>query len=412
MFRRLFGGDDRRREEEERQEREEQAAQTTQATAAPAEAAPPPAPAAPPQRQPITPLFRNVDALDTEAQRLEAQRAAEAEQRRTSGFRRLFGGEELDEQEIQREVQKTTTAVQKTRNAGMFGRISDMFKADEPITPELWEELEELMIASDVGVETTLKVIERVQKKVERNDVRSAKEARSLLKQELVRLLDVDVPQYSERSTKPYVVLVIGVNGAGKTTLIAKVANRYKREMGKRVILAAADTFRAAAVEQLQTWADRVDVPLIKQGQGADPGAVAYDAVDATYARDADILIIDTAGRLQAKYNLMKELGKIKNIVSKRVEWAPHEVLLVIDATTGQNGISQAQKFMEAMQEANGEVTHLALTKLDSSAKGGVAFAMVQEIERPIKYIGTGEKVEDMALFDPQAFVDALFDEA
>jgi fused signal recognition particle receptor len=165
-------------------------------------------------------------------------------------------------------------------------------------------------------------------------------------------------------------------------------------------------------VEQLQTWADRVDVPLIKQGQGADPGAVAYDAVDATYARDADILIIDTAGRLQAKYNLMKELGKIKNIVSKRVEWAPHEVLLVIDATTGQNGISQAQKFMEAMQEANGEVTHLALTKLDSSAKGGVAFAMVQEIERPIKYIGTGEKVEDMALFDPQAFVDALFDEA
>jgi fused signal recognition particle receptor len=170
-------------------------------------------------------------------------------------------------------------------------------------------------------------------------------------------------------------------------------------------MLAAADTFRAAAVEQLQTWADRINVPLVSQGQGADPGAVAFDAVNATYARDADVLIIDTAGRLQSKYNLMQELQKIRNVVRKRVEWAPHEVLLVIDATTGQNGIQQARAFMEAA-----DVTHLALTKLDSTAKGGVAFAMVQEIERPIKYIGTGEKVEDVALFDPQAFVDALFE--
>lgn len=323
-------------------------------------------------------------------------------------FRRLFGGQERAADEIEREVVKTAAAVQKTRNTGMFGRISELFRGDEPVTPELWEQLEELMIASDVGVDTTLELIERVQTKVQRNNVRRASEARALLKQEMVKLLTVDTPQYSERSTVPYVVLVVGVNGAGKTTLIAKIANRYKTEMNKRVLLGAADTFRAAAVEQLETWAERIGVPVISQGQGADPGAVAFDAVQATYARNADVLIIDTAGRLQSKYNLMQELQKIRNIVSKRVQWAPHEVLLVIDATTGQNGISQARAFMESA-----EVTHLALTKLDSSAKGGVAFAMVKEIERPIKYIGTGEKLDDIAIFDPQAFVDALFaDEA
>lgn len=330
----------------------------------------------------------------------------ESEPRRGGLLRRWFAGEEREEQEIRQEVQKTSAAVHKTRNVGMFGRIAELLRGDDPVTPELWEELEELLIAADVGVETTLAVLERVQRKVERNNVRRASDARALLKQELVRLLDVDVPQYSERSTKPYVILVVGVNGSGKTTLIAKMANRYK-QMGKSVILAAADTFRAAAVEQLQTWADRIGVPVIAQGQGADPGAVAYDAVQATYARQADILIIDTAGRLQSKYNLMQELAKIKNVVRKRVQWAPHEVLLVIDATTGQNGISQAKAFMEAS-----EVTHLALTKLDSSAKGGVAFAMVQEIERPIKYIGTGEQLDDLALFDAQAFVDALFADA
>jgi fused signal recognition particle receptor len=287
----------------------------------------------------------------------------------------------------------------------MFGRIGELLRSDEPITADLWEELEEVMIGADVGVETSEQLIERVKRKVDRQNLRRASEARTVLKEEMVKLLNVDVPQYSERSTRPYVVLVIGVNGVGKTTLIAKVANRYRQDLHRNVMLAAADTFRAAAVEQLQTWADRINVPLVSQGQGADPGAVAFDAVNATYARDADVLIIDTAGRLQSKYNLMQELQKIRNVVRKRVEWAPHEVLLVIDATTGQNGIQQARAFMEAA-----DVTHLALTKLDSTAKGGVAFAMVQEIERPIKYIGTGEKVEDVALFDPQAFVDALFE--
>jgi fused signal recognition particle receptor len=396
MFRRFFGGD--KPEEQVEQPASEQ------------EAAPPvvahepvAAPAVKPVTPPTTQLFSRVEELDTEAQRI-AQAEAAAQQRRSGGLRRWFAGEERDEQEIQREVQKTTAAVQKTRG-GMFGQINELFRSDEPINAELWEELEEVMIASDVGVDTTDRLIERVKRKVERQNLRRASEARSVLKEEMVKLLNVDVPQYSERSTRPYVVLVIGVNGVGKTTLIAKVANRYQRDLNRNVILAAADTFRAAAVEQLQTWADRVGVPMISQGQGADPGAVAFDAVNATYARDADILIIDTAGRLQSKYNLMQELQKIRNVVRKRVEWAPHEVLLVIDATTGQNGIQQARAFMEVA-----DVTHLALTKLDSTAKGGVAFAMVQEIERPIKYIGTGEKVDDLALFDPQTFVDALFE--
>ncbi len=394
MFRRLFGGDDRKMEQPEEQPPIEDTA--TNAEHAPTAEQP----------RPQARLFASVDALDVEAQRIAEAEAAAARRREQSGLRRLFGGQERTEQEIQREVAKTTAAVQKTRSTGMFGRISDMFKVDQLITPELWEELEELMIAGDVGVDTTLTVIERIQTEVERNNIYKASDARALLKRELVQLLQVDQPQFSEQTTKPYVMLVIGVNGAGKTTLIAKLANRYKQEMGKDVLLGAADTFRAAAVEQLQTWAERIQVPVIAQGQGADPGAVAFDALQATNARNADVLIIDTAGRLQAKYNLMKELEKIKNIVSKRVPEAPHEVLLVIDATTGQNGISQAKAFMEAA-----DVTHLALTKLDSSAKGGVAFAMVQEIKRPIKYIGTGEKLDDVAVFDPDAFVDALFED-
>lgn len=394
MFRRLFGGDDRQTEQPEEQRPVEDT--TTNRESAPPQEQP----------QPQARLFASVDAIDVEAQRIAEAEAEAARRRERSGLRRLFGGQERTEQEIQREVEKTTAAVQKTRSTGMFGRISDMFKVDQLITPELWEELEELMIAGDVGVDTTLSVIERVQTQVERNNIYRAVDARTLLKRELVQLLQIDQPQYSEQTTRPYVMLVIGVNGAGKTTLIAKLANRYKQELGKDILLGAADTFRAAAVEQLQTWAERIDVPVITQGQGADPGAVAFDAVQATIARNADVLIIDTAGRLQAKYNLMKELEKIKNIVSKRVPEAPHEVLLVIDATTGQNGISQAKAFMESAH-----VTHLALTKLDSSAKGGVAFAMVQEIKRPIKYIGTGEKLDDVAIFDPQTFVDALFED-
>lgn len=320
-------------------------------------------------------------------------------------LRRLFGGEERTEEEIHREERRTEQAVRKTRT-GFFGRISETMRSDALLTDDLWEELEELMIQADVGVDTTLGVIERVRRRAERENLRYASDARAYLKQEMLKLLEPNTRAYAKRGTRPWIVLVVGVNGAGKTTLIAKLANRYKNEVGQSVLIAAADTFRAAAVEQLKTWADRIGVPVIAQGQGADPGAVAYDAVDSALARDVDVLIIDTAGRLQAKFNLMKELQKITNVVRRRVEQAPHEVLLVVDATTGQNGISQAKAFMEAS-----EVTHLALTKLDGTAKGGIAFAMVQQIQRPIRYIGTGEKLDDLALFDARTFVDALFED-
>ena|GEM_PF-458708 len=362
---------------------------------------PQPVAQAPEAAQPnYAPLFSRTDEIER-----VLHPTRELEREGSFSLRRLFAGEERTTDEIRREEQKTGEAVQKTR-AGFFGRIAEMFNADDPITDEMWEELEELMIMADVGVDTTVDVIERVRRKAERENLTRATQARTILKQEMVKLLQVDTRAYIKRSSRPYIILVIGVNGAGKTTLIAKLANRYKHEIGQSVLLAAGDTFRAAAVEQLETWADRIDVPLIKQGPGADPGAVAFDAIQAAQARDMDVVIIDTAGRLQSKNNLMKELEKITNVVRKRVEWAPHEVLLVIDATTGQNGLMQAKAFMEAAQ-----VTHLALTKLDGTAKGGIAFAMVQQIKRPIKYIGTGEKPGDLAMFDAEAFVDALFEE-
>ena len=407
MFRRIFGTDrdNERKNAAETVPAEEtnveetqggpQAAAPTVETAAQAEA-----PAAEPAPPRIEPLFSRVDEIERTYVRTPA-----VEPERRSGLRRFFGGEERTAEEIAREERKTEQAVQKTR-AGFFGRVAEMFTVDEPITEDLWEELEELLIMADVGVDTTVDLIERVRRKVEREDIRRTGQARAILKQEMVKLLEVETRAYVKRSSRPHIILVVGVNGAGKTTLIAKIANRYRNEFGQNVLLAAADTFRAAAVEQLKTWAERVGVPVIAQGQGADPGAVAFDAVQAAHARNTDVLIIDTAGRLQAKYNLMQELQKICNVVRKRVDSAPHEVLLVVDATTGQNGVLQAKAFMEAA-----EITHLALTKLDGTAKGGIAFAMVQQIKRPIRYIGTGEKLEDLALFDPVAFVDALFEE-
>jgi fused signal recognition particle receptor len=407
MFRRIFGTDrdNERKNAAETVSAEDTSVEATQdgpqadaptlETAAQAEA-----PAAEPAPPKIEPLFSRVDEIERTYVRTPA-----VEPERRSGLRRFFGGEERTAEEIAREERKTEQAVQKTR-AGFFGRVAEMFTVDEPITEDLWEELEELLIMADVGVDTTVDLIERVRRKVEREDIRRTGQARAILKQEMVKLLEVETRAYVKRSSRPHIILVVGVNGAGKTTLIAKIANRYRNEFGQNVLLAAADTFRAAAVEQLKTWAERVGVPVIAQGQGADPGAVAFDAVQAAHARNTDVLIIDTAGRLQAKYNLMQELQKICNVVRKRVESAPHEVLLVVDATTGQNGVLQAKAFMEAA-----EITHLALTKLDGTAKGGIAFAMVQQIKRPIRYIGTGEKLEDLALFDPVAFVDALFEE-
>lgn len=320
-------------------------------------------------------------------------------------FRRLFGrGQDAprNEEEAHEEEQKIEQATAKTRN-GLFGQISQLFAVDDPITDDLWDDLEALLIQGDVGIETTMYLVNRTKDRCVRNNVKRVREAKDMLKAEMVRTFQ----EYATPRTTtahPYVLMVVGVNGVGKTTIIAKLASRFKNQFGKSVMLAAADTFRAAATEQLETWADRAGVPVITRGQGADAGAVVHDAVDAALAQNIDILIIDTAGRLHAKAGLMRELEKLRNVVRRRLPDAPHEVLLVIDATTGQNGILQAKAFMQSV-----DVTDVAITKLDGTAKGGVAFAVAQDIQRPIRYIGTGEKITDMAMFDSQAFVDSLF---
>ncbi|MCS6937741.1 MAG: signal recognition particle-docking protein FtsY [Roseiflexaceae bacterium] len=320
-------------------------------------------------------------------------------------FKRMFGrGQDAPrtEEEARQEEQKIDKATTKARR-GLFGQIASLFATDDPITDDLWDDLEALLIQADVGVETTMYLVNRTKDRCNRHGVKRAREARDMLKAEMVRVL-----QEQERnqpiSARPYIILVVGVNGAGKTTLIAKLAYRLKNQFGKRVLLAAGDTFRAAATEQLETWAERVGVPVISRGQGADPGAVVYDAIEAVSGGEFDVLIIDTAGRLHAKTNLMLELQKLRNIIRRKFPDAPHEVLLVIDATTGQNGVLQAKSFLKAV-----DVTDVAVTKLDGTAKGGIAFAIAQDIERPIRYVGTGEKMTDLALFDAETFVESLF---
>jgi fused signal recognition particle receptor len=321
-------------------------------------------------------------------------------------FKRLFGrGQDAprSEEEAKQEEEKVDQSLQKSRQ-GLFGRISKLFAGGEPITEEMWDELEELLIQGDVGVETTLYLVNRTKDRCNRNDVKRADEARDMLKAEMVRIFQ-EHEDRTQATGRPYIILVTGVNGAGKTTLIAKLAHRY-RERGKSVMLAAGDTFRAAASEQLEIWAERAGVPVISRGQGADAGAVVYDALDAAASQDVDILIVDTAGRLHAKFNLMRELEKLRNIIRRRVPEAPHEVILVIDATTGQNGVLQAKAFRDAA-----DVTDVAVTKMDGTARGGIAIAIAQDIERPIRYLGTGERLSDLAMFDAQGFVEALFRE-
>jgi fused signal recognition particle receptor len=319
-------------------------------------------------------------------------------------FRRLFGrGQDAprDEQEAQQEEQQVKQSLAKSRQ-GIFGQIGQLFANDDPITEQLFDDLEEALIMGDVGLETTQYLVNRTRDRVNRYGTKKAREAREMLKAEMVSVLQEHAGKPTPQA-RPYVVLVVGVNGAGKTTLIAKLANRYKRH-GKRVLLAAGDTFRAAATEQLETWAERVGVPIVGLGQGSDSAAVVYKAIDAALEQDVDILIIDTAGRLQAKFNLMQELEKVRNIIARKLPGAPHECILVIDATTGQNGVLQAKAFLKSA-----EVTGVAVTKMDGTAKGGIAFAIAQDIERPIRYLGTGERMDDLAMFDSQAFVDALF---
>jgi len=285
-------------------------------------------------------------------------------------------------------------------------KITNLVKSNRKLDDDFWEELEEILIEADVGVNTSLELVKSVRDNARKRKLNDSSQVMALIQEEVKKLLessgDLSLGSSDDKLT---IILVVGVNGAGKTTSIAKMAYRFKN-YNQKVMLAAADTFRAAAIDQLQIWADRVGVELIKHQEGADPGAVVYDAINAARARKADILIIDTAGRLQNKSNLMKEISKIRKVIEREVPGAPHEVLLVLDACTGQNAISQARIF----EEATG-VTGIILTKLDGTAKGGIVLAIARELEMPVKLVGVGEKMYDLRDFDPAAFAAALFDE-
>ena len=291
-----------------------------------------------------------------------------------------------------------------------FSKLSRSILGKSTVDDSVLDNLEETLISSDVGVETTLKIIDKLQERIKRDKYISTSELNSILQAEIATLLrkhdglfpeDFDAPL----AHKPYVILVVGVNGVGKTTTIAKLAYQYK-QAGKTVMLGAADTFRAAAVEQLQLWADRVGVPIVQQGMNADPASVAYDTLQSALSKGIDVVLIDTAGRLHNKVGLMNELGKIKKVMQKLMPDAPHEILLVLDASTGQNAIEQAKQFTAAT-----DVNALALTKLDGTAKGGVIIGISDQFQIPVRYIGLGEKMTDLQVFNADEFVDSLFDQ-
>ena len=291
----------------------------------------------------------------------------------------------------------------------VFGKISRAIAGKSEIDDEVLDNLEEVLVTSDVGVETTLKIIDRVQKRAARDKFMNTTELNKLLKDEIAQLLmenntaDGDSFDVPAGAGKPYVIMVVGVNGVGKTTTIGKLAHQFKKA-GKKVYLGAADTFRAAAVEQLVEWGRRADVPVIKQGMGSDPASVAFDTLSSAVANDADVVIIDTAGRLHNKVGLMNELTKIKNVMKKVVPGAPDDVLLVLDGSTGQNAFEQAKQFTKAT-----EVTSLAITKLDGTAKGGVVIGISDQFKIPVKYIGLGEGIDHLQIFNREEFVDSLF---
>ncbi len=290
----------------------------------------------------------------------------------------------------------------------VFTKLTRAIAGKTKVDDEVLDELEEILVSSDVGVDTTLKIIERIQQRVLRDKYLGTAELNTLLKEEIASLLQEnrtgDLLDFNgPLNHKPYIILVVGVNGVGKTTTIGKLAYQFKKA-GKSVLLGAADTFRAAAVDQLVIWANRVDVPIINQGMAADPASVAFDTVKSALAQGTDVVIIDTAGRLHNKVNLMNELTKIKRVMQKLIPDAPHEILLVLDASTGQNAIEQARQFTSAT-----EVNALALTKLDGTAKGGVVIGISDQFKVPVKYIGIGEKMEDLQVFNRLEYVDSLF---
>ena len=297
--------------------------------------------------------------------------------------------------------------LEKTKQ-GLFDKLKRAVAGRSKIDDDFLDNLEEVFITSDVGVETTLKIIDRLQKRAARDKYVSTSELNTLLRDEITEMLaennNADTPDFSVPSDKkPYVIMVVGVNGVGKTTTIGKLAYQFKKA-GNKVVLGAADTFRAAAIEQLQIWGERVEVPVVKQQMGSDPASVAFDTVSSAKASGADVVIIDTAGRLHNKVGLMKELSKIKNVMQKVVPDAPHEVLLVLDGSTGQNAFEQAKQFVAAT-----EVNELAITKLDGTAKGGVVIGISDQFKIPVKYIGLGEGLEDLQIFRKKEFVDSLF---
>ena len=304
--------------------------------------------------------------------------------------------------------QSLDKGLEKTKEA-FFSRLSRALVGKSTVDDEVLDNLEELLVSSDVGVETTLRIIKSIEERVKKDKYLGTKELNRILKEEMLSLLaetgeeQLNPFVLSENRSGPYVIMVVGVNGVGKTTTIGKLAYQFKQQ-GYNVVLGAADTFRAAAVNQLDIWADRVGVSIIKQKMGADPASVAYDTLKSAISKNADVVIIDTAGRLHNRINLMNELTKIKQVMHKLLADAPHEILLVLDASTGQNAIEQAKQFSAAT-----EVNSLALTKLDGTAKGGVVLGVSAQFQIPVKYIGIGEKMEDLQAFDRFAFIDSLF---
>lgn len=313
-------------------------------------------------------------------------------------FNKLFG--KKDKEQLDKGLEKT--------REGLFSRITKAIAGKSQVDDEVLDQLEEAMISADVGVDTTLAIIEKIQQRVSRDKYLGTEELNGILQEEIRAILVDDEQDTLKRfdlpeDKKPFVVLVVGVNGVGKTTTIGKLATNFKAA-GKSVMLGAADTFRAAAVDQLTIWSERAGVPIVKKEMGSDPASVAFDAVNSAVAKGADILLIDTAGRLHNKAHLMEELSKIRRVIQKVIPDAPHETLLVLDGTTGQNAIEQAKHFSAATA-----VTALAITKLDGTAKGGIVLAIANQFKIPVKFIGVGEKADDLIVFDKNAFVEGLF---
>lgn len=315
-----------------------------------------------------------------------------------SFFKKIFSSEKKET--LDKGLEKSKTS--------FFGKLSKAVAGKSKVDDEVLDNLEEVLVSSDVGVTTTLKIIERIEERVAKDKYLGTDELNKILREEIAALLSEtnsgeDTEFTIPNTNSPHVIMVVGVNGVGKTTTIGKLANQLKKQ-GLKVVLGAADTFRAAAIDQLQVWADRVDIPIVKQDMGSDPASVAYDTLKSAVSQDADVVIIDTAGRLHNKVNLMNELTKVKRVMQKVVGDAPHDVLLVLDGSTGQNAFEQAKQFTAAT-----EVTSLAVTKLDGTAKGGVVIGISDQFQIPVKYIGVGEGIEDLQVFNKYEFVDSFF---